>query len=432
MATTENRPPNGNGANAPNAPAPAQAGPGAPVGTPAAVAGKRKKNAKRAYLILGGLAAAVVATYYIHDYMTRNLVSTDDAQIDADVVPISARVGGVIRKMNAKDNVAVVKDPKGALPTLVQIDRVDYDAKVAAASAEEKAAEAALASANVQLQIAHSTAKGGTTQAQAQIAGSAAAAQAASAQVGAAQATVARAKTELAKAESDLARAQKLHDQGAITGRELEAAQTARDSARAVLDGANASLAAARGMQSNASAQVAMAQGKLQQTTPEQEQIDQAQAAVNAATARVDSAKAQLLIATMQADYTAIAAPAEGYVSRLAAHEGQLVQPGQTLMMLVPSDTYVIANFKETQIGRIRPGQLVDISVDAISGKTFTGVVDSIAPGTGARFSLLPPDNATGNFVKVVQRVPVKIRWKEPPGAELRAGLSAEVTIHLE
>ncbi|HTJ43692.1 MAG TPA: HlyD family secretion protein [Kofleriaceae bacterium] len=432
MATTENRPPNGNGANAPNAPTPAQAGPGAPVGTPAAVAGKRKKNAKRAYLILGGLAAAVVATYYIHDYMTRNLVSTDDAQIDADVVPVSARVGGVIKTMNAHDNSQVVKDPKGALPTLVQIDRVDYDAKVAAASADRDAAQAALDTAQLQVQIAKATVKGGTTQAQAQVAGSAAAAQAAGAQVAAAQAQIARAKTDLAKAESDLARAQKLHDQGAITGRELEAALAARDSAKAILDGANATLAAARGMQSNASAQVAVAQGKLQQTTPEQDQIQQAEIAVKLATARLESAKAQLAIAQMQADYTAIAAPAEGYVSRLAAHEGQLVQPGQTLMMLVPSDTYVVANFKETQIGRIKPGQTVDISVDAISGKTFTGVVDSIAPGTGARFSLLPPDNATGNFVKVVQRVPVKIRWKEPPGAELRAGLSAEVTIHLE
>jgi len=101
-------------------------------------------------------------------------------------------------------------------------------------------------------------------------------------------------------------------------------------------------------------------------------------------------------------------------------------------MMMVPAETYVIANFKETQLARIKPGQTVDVSVDAIPGKTYEGVVDSIAPGTGARFSLLPPDNATGNFVKVVQRVPVKIRWKGPSDAALRAGLSAEVTIHLQ
>jgi membrane fusion protein (multidrug efflux system) len=109
-----------------------------------------------------------------------------------------------------------------------------------------------------------------------------------------------------------------------------------------------------------------------------------------------------------------------------------MVQPGLTLAMVVPERTYVIANFKETQISRIRPGDPVDISLDAVDG-TFHGVVDSIAPGTGSRFSLLPPDNATGNFVKVVQRVPVKITWDDDQDlSQLRAGLSAEVTIHVD
>jgi membrane fusion protein (multidrug efflux system) len=420
---------NGNGTSVPPPTAP-HAGPGAPVVTPSAT--KKKKSAMRAYLILGGLAGAVVAAYYIHGYMTRNLVSTDDAQIDADIIPIAPKVGGVIAKMKVHDNDLIVPDKDGKLPVLVQIDRRDLDAKVTAATADRDAAKLAVDAATIQLGIAKATVHGGTATAKAAVSGSSAAEQAAAAQVAAAQAQIAGAKATLAKAEADLARTKTLHDQGAMTGRELENAQAARDSAKAAVDGAQAGLAAARSNQSNASAQVAAAQGRLAQTTPEQDQIDAATTAAKLASAKLDAAEAALAIAIMQRDYTDVPAPVAGYVSKLGAHEGQLVSAGQTLLMLVPSDTYVIANFKETQIDRIKPGQKVDISVDAVSGKTYEGVVDSIAPGTGARFSLLPPDNATGNYVKVVQRVPVKIKWKGPPGAELRAGLSAEVTIHLE
>jgi len=119
-------------------------------------------------------------------------------------------------------------------------------------------------------------------------------------------------------------------------------------------------------------------------------------------------------------------------VSRLAVHPGQGVQPGATVVVIVPDETYVIANLKETQIGGVRPGERVDIEVDAFPDRTFHGKVASIAAATGARFSLLPPDNATGNFVKVVQHIPVKIVWDPAPDAALRAGLSAEVTIHVD
>jgi membrane fusion protein, multidrug efflux system len=393
----------------------------------------RRKKALRAYVILAVLAVGVIAAYYLHAFWTRNKVSTDDAQIDADVVPIAARVGGVVQVMNVKDNDPVALDPAThKLPALLQIDPRDYQAKVAAAIADEKAAEATYQAAALQVQIVQSTVGGGTTSARAQVASSSAGVQAAAAQVAVAQAAVAKAQAELARAEADLARAQKLHAQGAITGRELEAAQTAHDATKAMLDGAQASLAAARGMQSSASAQVAAAQGKLAQTTPESEQIEAARKAADLAQAKWDSAKAQRAVAELQLEYATVAAPTAGTVSRLSAHAGQLVQPGQMLMMLVPTETYVIANFKETQIDRIKPGQAADVTVDALPGQSFDGVVDSLAPGTGARFSLLPPDNATGNFVKVVQRVPVKIRWKGPAQAALRAGLSAEVTIHLD
>src|SRR5262245_47982588 len=257
MDTTENRSNGQNATATANGGAPASAATGAPVGTPPAAVARRKKNAKKAYLLLGGLAAAVVAAYYVHGYMTRNLVSTDDAQIDADVVPIAARVGGVIEQMKVHDNDLVApdpKDPQKALPVLAVIDERDFQAKRAAAAAEEKAAQAAAEAALLQGQIVRSTLSGGTTSAKAQVASSSAAVTSAAAQVAAAAAQVERARAELAKAEADLARARTLHDQGAITGRDLEAAQTARDTAKAAVDAAQAGLAAARGMQSSASA----------------------------------------------------------------------------------------------------------------------------------------------------------------------------------
>jgi membrane fusion protein (multidrug efflux system) len=119
-------------------------------------------------------------------------------------------------------------------------------------------------------------------------------------------------------------------------------------------------------------------------------------------------------------------------VSRLGAHAGQQVMAGQPLLMLVPIDSYVVANFKEIQVGRMKTGDPVDIELDAFPGQSFHGVVDTVSPATGARFSLIPPDNATGNFVKVVQRVPVKILWSPPPGVAMRPGLSAEVTVHTD
>jgi len=136
--------------------------------------------------------------------------------------------------------------------------------------------------------------------------------------------------------------------------------------------------------------------------------------------------------AKLQRSYATVTAPQDGTVSKLAAHAGQAVAPGQALLMIVPNDTYVVANFKESQVGKMKPGNVVDIEIDALPGEEFEGVIDTISPATGARFSLIPPDNATGNFVKVVQRVPVKIRWRKAAPPNIRAGLSAEVVVHLD
>jgi membrane fusion protein (multidrug efflux system) len=147
----------------------------------------------------------------------------------------------------------------------------------------------------------------------------------------------------------------------------------------------------------------------------------------------VQSAEAALALVKLQLDYTRVLAPADGVASKLMVHDGQLVAVGQPLVELVPTATYVLANFKETQIGRMRPGQRAEIQLDAFPGRKLEGRVESLAGGTGASFSLLPADNATGNFVKVVQRVPVRIAWLNPPAdVALRAGLSADVTVSVD
>lgn len=388
---------------------------------------QRKKKATRAYLVLAGLAGLIVAIYFIHGYLTKDEVSTDDAQTDADVVPVSARVSGIVVKMHVQDNQEV---KAGQL--IAEIDPADYDAKVAAAEADMAAAQAQADAADAQVTIVTSASKGGLSSARAQKLGANAAVAAAGSQIAVAQASVSRAKSELAKAQSDYDRAKKLHDAGAITGQQMDAAIAARDSAQAALEMATANLASSRDQQAQAQTRVAEAQGRVEQSAPIDQQVAAAMASSKLAHARFESAKAALDIAKLQAGYTKIVAPSDGSVSKLAVHEGQMVMPGSVICMVVPETTYVIANFKETQIARIRPGDTADIKIDA-TGDTWHGKVVSIAAGTGARFSMMPPDNATGNFVKVVQRVPVKIAWATArDGVGLQAGLSADVTVHLK
>jgi membrane fusion protein (multidrug efflux system) len=168
----------------------------------------------------------------------------------------------------------------------------------------------------------------------------------------------------------------------------------------------------------------------VEQSTPVEAQLAAAQANADLAHARVASAETNLAEAKLNLSYTTIVAPVDGHISRLAVHAGQLVSVSQTVTNVLPNTTYVVANFKETQVGEMRPGQSADVSLDAYPGRTFHAKVDSIAYGTGAQFSLLPPDNASGNFVKVVQRVPVKLVWIDfPNDVQAQAGLSADVTV---
>jgi membrane fusion protein (multidrug efflux system) len=180
-----------------------------------------------------------------------------------------------------------------------------------------------------------------------------------------------------------------------------------------------------------ASVRVDEARGRLDQSAPIAAQIGAARANADLAHAHVKVSQAALDLAKLQLSYTKVLAPEDGLATKLSVQPGQMIQVGQPMAELVPDRTYVVANFKETQIGRMHPGQTARIHIDAFPGSDIEARVESLSGGTGARFSLLPPDNASGNFVKVVQRVPVRLSWVKQPSLPLRAGLSTEVTVYL-
>lgn len=385
----------------------------------------RKRRAKKAYTILAVVAVLVGGGWYLHHWWVAGKQSTDDAQVEADIVPIAARVGGVVKATKVHDN-QLVK----AGDVLFELDPADLDVEVARAEAELEAAKASAAAAEAQVAIVQQSSTGGLSSAKAALTGAGATVRGAGDSVRAAESSVARAKADFAMTEAELKRAQQLFSKEAITRRDLEHAEQAHAVSRAALDSATAQLGVARDQQNAAQARVAEAQGRVTQSAPVDQQIAAAQAAGKLAAARVKSAEAALSRAKLQRGYTVVTAPAAGMISKLGAHVGQSVAAGQALLMLVPTETYVIANFKESQVGQMKAGDPVDIELDAYSG-SFHGIVETISPATGARFSLIPPDNATGNFVKVVQRVPVKITWTTPPDVTMRPGLSAEVTVHV-
>jgi len=385
------------------------------------------QKGKRGYLIVGGIAAALAAAGGAYVLLTAGKESTDDAQVSADVVPVGLRVGGFVTKVFVKENQLVkMGDP------LAEIDDADYLAREKQAEAELATADAQAKAADAQVHVVEATSKGGLASAKAMLTGSSAGVGSALAQAESARASLDRSQVDAKKAKLDLDRAKELRAANAVPPQALDNAQAVFDSAQAAVAQARAQLAFAEQSRATALAQVGEAQGKLSQSTPVEAQIDESRAQAMLAHAKYDSAKAQLDLAKLQLSYTKVNAPADGLASRLTVHPGQLVTVGQPVIQLVPTLTYLVANFKETQVGAMRPGQPVEIDVDAYAGRHFEGKVESISGGTGASFSLLPADNATGNFVKVVQRVPVRIAWDNlPADVPMRAGLSADVTVRV-
>ena len=383
------------------------------------------KKRRRAPLVLAGLVAAAAAVA-VYIYVSRQgREQTDDAQVEAHVSSVSARIAGQVKRVLVEDHQQVTV---GAL--LVELDDREQQAKVASARADLSMASAQLRLAQTQLAMTEKTARANLTVAQGAIAQAAAVTGNTAAQIDQARADVAAAESRKLLTKVDRERAERLLATGAVTRSELDARVSADTQADASLAQAQARLASALANRSNSSGTEVSARGRLLAAETVDEQVEASRAQVALAEAKVAQAQAAVDRAALELEHTRLRAEIAGTITKRAVEPGQLVSPERALMAIVDlSDTWVVANLKETQLADVKPGQPVEVEIDSFSG-TLDGHVDSIAAGTGARFSLLPPENATGNFIKVTQRVPVKIKIDDRRGRLLRPGMSAEVIIH--
>lgn len=422
-----------------------------------------RKNAARAAIAVAIVAGGIVGfRMYLH---ARDHESTDDAFIEGSVIPISPSVSGHVARVHVVGNQFVQ-----AGDLLVELVSDDYEAKFKAAEANLEAARAVHEANKIGIELTTVTTSSSQEEAAANRDASGAMIETARALASAAedQREKARAQLESARAgraeaqaeidsvearherdAQDLKRVKDLFGQNVLSqadldhasanermsSAELAAARKKLDTQSAMIQQAEAGLKAAesnlREAQAVISARRAESQeseARLTATHSGSRQVAQSRARAAVSQAQIDRAAADLEQARLDLSHTKVFAPRAGYVTRKSVEEGAYVQPGQTLLAIVPRNVWVVANFRETQLGRIRPGQPVEISVDAFPGTTFRGHVDSVQSGTGSRFSLLPPENATGNFVKVVQRIPVKILFDDDDAFErypLKLGMSA-------
>jgi membrane fusion protein (multidrug efflux system) len=388
----------------------------------------RAKSGMRKLVIIASLATAIILGFLTYRHFTAGRQTTDDAMIDADVVPIAVRVSGVVAALKVKDDSHVKKGD-----VLLQLDDTELRARVRQAEGELAAARAEALTADAQQQVVEAGARGGLSTSRAQVFTSRAQVSSAAAQIANAEAQLTRAQAQAKHAAVDLEHNGQLFAANAVSRDLLDNAQTEHDAAQAAVAAARAQLSAAQEARNVAQSRVAEAAGTLDANTPITAKIAVATGAAQMAHARVQTAEAALDLTRLALSYATVHAVADGTVSRMSVREGQLLSAGQAVASIVPEATYVIANFKETQVGAMRPGQSVTLEIDALPGEELHGVVASLAGGTGSRFSLLPPDNASGNFVKVVQRVPVRIDWTHlPPHVSLLAGMSATVTVRTD
>jgi membrane fusion protein (multidrug efflux system) len=373
----------------------------------------------RIAIIIAALVLLVVG-FFVYRYVT-SYESTDDAQVDGHINSISARVSGHVIKLNFQDNQFV---PAGTV--LVEIDPADYQVAYERAKADFENAQAAAAAAGVNVPITDVNTSSQVSSADADVASARAGITAAKQQFEAAKAQMEEAEANNVKAQNDLGRYKQLVDKQEISQQQYDEAVAAAKANAAAVQAARANADAAQ-------AQVIQAQGRLvqaeanwrnAQTAPRQMQVIRSRQAE--AEAEVQQKKADLDQAQLNLQYTKVVAPVAGVVSDRTVEVGQNVTPGQELLKVIPlNDIWITADFKETQLREMKVGQAVTIEVDA-NGKSYKGKVDSIAGASGARFSLLPPENATGNYVKVVQRIPVKIVLDpgENKDQSLRPGMS--------
>jgi membrane fusion protein, multidrug efflux system len=386
-------------------------------------------------------------------------VSTDDAYVEGTISPVSAKVVGHVVELRVTDNQAVHVNE-----ILLRVDPRDYEARRDQARAAVAVAAANVRAARAELPLARDTTRSQVEEVRAALEGTRVGVRSSESAVdevrarldskraatAASRADVTAAESAQRKARRDLDRMQQLMKNDYVARREYDDALAAFETAEAALESARRRLAGIEKEVQQAEAEVASrmlateqarqrvaeVSGTLSKAESQQQTVSVKTAELARAEALLRAAEADLATAELNVEYTVVRAPIDGVVSKRSVEVGQIVQPGQPLLALVPlHEVWVIANFKETQLTRIRPGQRADVRIDTFPGVTFGGVVNSISAGTGSRFSLLPPENATGNWVKVVQRVPVKIVLDRPTSGNpppLRAGLSAIVTVRLK
>jgi len=398
----------------------------------------RNPRVRRA-LLIAGVVVAIIAILLWFYYRHRE--STDDAQVNAHIIPIAPRISGSVIDVLVKDNQTVKKGQ-----VLVRLDPRDFQAKLDDAKAALALAQSRAQAATVNVPLTFETTRSGTTSADAVVASVQANYEQAnlglqtalSSGLAYAQANVQEKEAKYQKAESDLTRMKPLAAKAEISQQQYDGYVAAEQEAKSQLDAARQNFSLAQQTVSVRRAQLASAKAELEkaraglseaQANTKQVKVSSANAA--SARAAVEQAQANLDAAQLNLDYTTIVAPEDGTVTNKTVEVGEIVQPGQGLLLLVPlNDVWVTANFKETQLARVVPGDRAEIHVD-MYGKTFPGHVDSIAGATGSRLSLLPPENATGNYVKVVERIPVKILLDPDvlKQAILRPGMNVEATI---
>jgi membrane fusion protein (multidrug efflux system) len=386
-------------------------------------------------------------------------VSTDDAYVEGSIVVISAKVSGHVAEVHMDDNRAVK-----AGDLLLRIDPRDYLARRDQAKAAVAVALASHQATRSETELTRETTRAQAEEARATLESARVAEQGAESAVAEARATVEAKRAAMAAmiaevtgAESTLRRnaremermrtllqggfvAQREFDQAemalATSAATLEATRRRLNQAEKEIQQAEAALASRVLGVSQARQRVNEARAALGRVESQRHQVTVKEAEIERAAASLTQAQADLAFAELQLAHTEVRAPADGVISKKSVEPGQVVQMGQPLLAIVPlHDVWVLANFKETQLARVRPGMPATVEIDTFPGKVFRGTVDSLAAGTGARFSLLPPENATGNWVKVVQRIPVKIRLDAKDFGNphtLRAGMSAYVVIRVK
>jgi len=388
----------------------------------------RKKASTIVLYVIVGLVVAI-AVVVLYRYLA-SYESTDDAQIDGYIYPVSSRVPGYVVRVTADDNQVVQ-----AGTVLVQLDPKDNDVAVANAKATLANLRAGFEAARINVPLTSVNTSSQLSSAQADVENAQASLVAAERQFDAAQAALRQAEANDLKAQDDVTRYKPLAAQDEIPQQLYTQAVDTQKATAAAIEGARSTAAAAEQSVTGARARVAQAEAELHYAETRPQQISLQQSRAQAADAQAQQAQAVLQQAQLNLQYTTVLAPVTGVVGQRSVQPGQNVSPGQQLMTIVPLDSeniWVTANFKETQLTYMRPGQPVKISIDTY-GRSYDGHVLNIGGATGARYSILPPENATGNYVKVVQRIPVKIVFEkgQDPQHLLRPGMSVEPRVRV-